>query len=628
MPETASFLLPGRGISSGVGRKQLVSALCIDCGRVFNGRLELCLYGLRVRCGTKQGVCLIHKGLFRYMGVNMNIVRKNVLGQFCVMFVPVALLVIGVVVSFYHGEVREEVNQKTFEGQRLAERHEGQIRQAFQSMIADIKTLSEHTRLRAFLDNPSEQNRKLLGDDFLSFYAYRGMYDNVRVLDDHGKEIVRVDSRGGKPAVVTDALLRDKGDRYYFTDTMRLGSGSVYVSPFDLTIEESKVRKPFMPTIRVAEPLFDSAGNKKGILVLNYRGQDLLARMDRDAWAADSGLSILLLNRQGYWLKGLDRGDEWGFMFKSEMRTFGRMFPEAWARMMVESSGTLLNDEGLFSFRTIYPLQADSGMPGEAMDVARPGSGRPGRDDYFWHLVVYVPADQLGANASEHLDRLMPYLLAMMVLFAAFTFSLAWVNVKKARCEDSVDHLEHYDILTELPNRRLLYDRLKQLMAQEERYKRIFAVLFINLNGFNFVNDRYGRDAGDEVLRQVASRILGDIRKVDTASRIGGDEYVVALTELNDPEGPSIVADKIIASLSKPFVVRGHEQAVVGASVGICIYPADGMDIDTLITHANEAMYQAKTEGTNAYRFFSPSSVEQIPDEKLSGPRGSVDSGN
>jgi len=560
------------------------------------------------------------------MGVNMNIVRNNVLGQFCVMFIPVALLVIGVVASFYQGEVREELNQKTFESQRLAERHEDQVRQAFRSMIADIRTLSEHTRLRAFLDHPSEQNREALGDDFLAFYAYRGMYDNVRVLDEQGKEVVRVDSRGGRPAVVTDALLRDKGERYYFSDTMRLDSGKVYVSPFDLTIEGGKVSKPIKPAIRVATPLFDSTGNKKGILVLNYRGQDLLARMDRDAWAAESDLLILLLNRQGYWLKGLDRGDEWGFMFKAETRTFGRMFPEAWARMMVESSGTLHNAEGLFSFRTIYPLHADSAMPGEALDVVSTGSGRPGRDNYFWHLVVYVPAGKLAVNASEHMDRLMPYLLAMMVLFAAFTFSLAWVNVKKARCEDSVDHLEHYDILTELPNRRLLYDRLQQLMAQEERYKRIFAVLFINLNGFNFVNDRYGRDAGDGVLKEVANRILGDIRKVDTASRIGGDEYVVALTELNDPEGPAIVAEKIIASLSKPFVIRGREQTVVGASVGICIYPADGASIDNLVSHANEAMYQAKTSGTNAYRFFSPASVEQIPNEKVPNRRGEAGS--
>jgi diguanylate cyclase (GGDEF)-like protein len=167
-----------------------------------------------------------------------------------------------------------------------------------------------------------------------------------------------------------------------------------------------------------------------------------------------------------------------------------------------------------------------------------------------------------------------------------------------------VEYLAYYDGLTALPNRSLFNKLLSQAISQAQRHHRQLAVAFIDLDRFKQINDTLGHVAGDELLKQVASRLKGCLRDTDAVARLGGDEFVVLLTELTEEKYAATVAQKIITMIADPFVLLGQEFRVT-ASIGISTYPTDGLDEQTLTKNADIAMYQAKEDGKNQFQFYS-----------------------
>ena len=164
-------------------------------------------------------------------------------------------------------------------------------------------------------------------------------------------------------------------------------------------------------------------------------------------------------------------------------------------------------------------------------------------------------------------------------------------------------HQAQHDVLTGLPNSALLGDRIAQAIALARRNKKQFAVLFLDLDHFKRINDTLGHAAGDKLLQSVALRLKACVRASDTVSRKGGDEFVVLLSEIAQPDHAARSADKILAAVTSAHQVAGKE-LVVTASIGISIYPHDGADADALVKAADAAMYRAKESGRNHYRFF------------------------
>ena len=194
-------------------------------------------------------------------------------------------------------------------------------------------------------------------------------------------------------------------------------------------------------------------------------------------------------------------------------------------------------------------------------------------------------------------------------LFLACDFSnRVAVALSKASWEQQLYYMAHYDSLTDLPNRLLLKDRLQQALARAERQHSFIAVLFIDLDRFKYVNDSLGHVSGDLLLREVAQRLSLALRNEDTVSRLGGDEFVVVIQQFtNINESLSVtttIASKIVESLSTPFAINGRE-IYSTASVGIACYPSDGASTNELLKNADTAMYHAKSNGRNNYRFFS-----------------------
>jgi diguanylate cyclase (GGDEF)-like protein len=151
--------------------------------------------------------------------------------------------------------------------------------------------------------------------------------------------------------------------------------------------------------------------------------------------------------------------------------------------------------------------------------------------------------------------------------------------------ERQLEHIAHYDALTGLPNRVLLADRLQQAMLRCNRQGRALAVAFLDLDGFKGVNDAHGHDVGDELLITVGQRMKAVLREGDSLARIGGDEFVAVLVDLERPEACEPVLDRLLAAASEP-VQAGHRLLRVSASIGVTIYPQDGVDADLLMRHA------------------------------------------
>ncbi|MFA9440400.1 EAL domain-containing protein [Uliginosibacterium sp. sgz301328] len=170
--------------------------------------------------------------------------------------------------------------------------------------------------------------------------------------------------------------------------------------------------------------------------------------------------------------------------------------------------------------------------------------------------------------------------------------------------EARIAYLAHHDPLTELPNRTLFQDRLEQALARAERHHQRVALLFLDLDRFKTINDSLGHLAGDRLLQAVSGRLKDCVRTTDTICRQGGDEFIIVLADVGDPETPARVADKILRCLSEPFDIDGHRLGT-SFSIGIAIYPDDGRSVDSLMKNADTAMYHAKENGRNTYRFFT-----------------------
>lgn len=174
---------------------------------------------------------------------------------------------------------------------------------------------------------------------------------------------------------------------------------------------------------------------------------------------------------------------------------------------------------------------------------------------------------------------------------------------ERKRAQSALYSLAHHDILTGLPNRVLLEDRLVQAKALSHRQHSGFAVLFLDLDRFKIINDTLGHAIGDELLRLVSSRLQRTLRETDTVARIGGDEFIILLANTGQREDVMLLAEKIMKSLAIPFHLRDHELFVT-ASLGGCMYPEDDLDTDSLMKKADIAMYHAKSLGRNNFQFY------------------------
>ena len=205
--------------------------------------------------------------------------------------------------------------------------------------------------------------------------------------------------------------------------------------------------------------------------------------------------------------------------------------------------------------------------------------------------------------------------LSLIISFAGGVLSLALVALavlmtrrtlaRVQATEAQLSQLAHYDSLTGLPNRSLFQDRLGQAIARAHRSGRLVALMFLDLDRFKEINDTLGHEAGDRVLKEAAARLRAHLREGDSVARLGGDEFTVLLEDVEGSDQVRGVAQKLMRAFGEAMALDGRDFFVT-LSLGIALYPRDGSDADTLIKHADTAMYQAKSEGRDNFQFYLP----------------------
>ncbi|MDB5959096.1 MAG: hypothetical protein JWP59_390 [Massilia sp.] len=237
-------------------------------------------------------------------------------------------------------------------------------------------------------------------------------------------------------------------------------------------------------------------------------------------------------------------------------------------------------------------------LSGRPFDLARP------RDRSVWLIDDVTVRREAADTVRRARDDLELRVQERTAELAGANALLQAEIVERRQAEARVHHMAYHDSLTGLPNRSLLADRLERAMLTAVRDEHRLAVMFLDLDRFKTINDSLGHQTGDHLLKEVAGRLCRAVRASDTVARLGGDEFVVLVPGVGDGAECGGVAEKIIEALDAPFPFEGRLLHIT-PSIGICMYPDDGGDVDTLMRHADAAMYHAKESGRNNYQFFT-----------------------
>lgn len=303
------------------------------------------------------------------------------------------------------------------------------IDKKLQLVISDIMfLLKQHDMaVRVFQENSMLE----VSNNYLIFMDQRNIYNQIRLLDKEGTEFLRINYNDGNPRIVPKEELQSKNERYYFTDTIQLGHDEIYISPLDLNIEHGKIEEPLKPVIRFGTPIFDNQGERLGMLLVNYLGNDLLH--DLHSAFSESLADVMLLNPDGYYLLGPDPEDEWGFLYPEKQdRTFINYFPEAWDVISKSRSAQFSGAEGSFVSTTIYPLSEISKLTSRADEKPILGTKEKG---YYWKLTAHIPEEVLHGQQQHIEQKILTVYLFVLLLLGTGCLVAAASEAKRKRME-------------------------------------------------------------------------------------------------------------------------------------------------------------------------------------------------
>lgn len=354
--------------------------------------------------------------------------RQAVVKFFLALYLPMALVLTGLVYGTL--KIDAEIGLQALQAQKSGEaKLAGQIlARDFEVVADDLQILSKAPALKHFLDTGSPNEKQRLTALFLAMSQEKRRYDKIRYFDNDGMETIRVNLVNGKAEAVPEKELQDKAARYFFSDSLRLGQGEIYISPLDLNVEHGQIETPHKPMLRFGTPAFNSAGEKQGVVLINYYGSELIKDFER---AMVEKRHAMLLNRDGYWLSSPDPGLEWGFMFGKET-TFARQYPAAWARIRATDEGHLMTEQGLLTHATVYPLLAGLRSSTGTANAEGASAHELSAREYYWKVVSLIPASELPSPSLTRHPVILTLYLTGMVLLALLAGFMA-VNIQSRR---------------------------------------------------------------------------------------------------------------------------------------------------------------------------------------------------
>jgi len=499
--------------------------------------------------------------------------KSSIIKYFLIAFIPLSVL-IGVGFAYaFNRQVEADRRVGTERSAQLVNLGSERVEVMLAQVHTDLEFIRSSHHVAEAIQG-SETARDEVTELLLRLSAAQVSYSRLRILDQSGIELVLVNREGGVPVKTPEEELVDEGDRYYFQESIETPAAETYVSRFDLNVENGVIEEPRRPMIRFGRAVHLDGG-VIGAVILNFNGQEIL---DYVASLQGGKGSVLLVDHEGYYLRGPDRGSEWGFMPGNGSPSFLVDRPDVWMEMNGSESGVVEDSAGLTAYDTI----------------------RIGDDEL--KLIYILSSDDLWVDEQQLIIPFSVLYLGIIVILGVGSVTFARLAERRSEAGEIIRHMAQHDQLTDLPNRTLMSDRLDQALAQARRHEKSVGVIYFDLDGFKQVNDTLGHSAGDELLIQVAGRVAQLIRETDTLARVGGDEFVLVQTDLDDKSGAEILAKKITQEMSIPFTLDSN-QVSVSCSIGIALYPEDDSGAEKLVSHADQAMYKSKHSGKGIYTF-------------------------
>ena len=360
-------------------------------------------------------------------------------------------------------------------------------------------------------------------------------------------EIIRVDLDGIKPSLIPDEKLQFKGKRYYFKDTYKLKKGEIFMSPLDLNIENGKIERPLKPMIRFGMPIFDKKGKKQGVLLLNYLGKKLIQDLER--LSIHTAGHFMLLNNDGYWLKGMKSEDEWGFMFQDRYdKKFQQQHLSVWEQINNNNKGQILNDFGLITYTKIYLLEegikSSSGSPKPFGQSIKELSSR----DFFWVLLSHIPSEKLYKKDYDLICGIIIVDLILLLLFGRIIWQLIGANTKRQLAEETLKKTNQ-----QLDKR--VRERTEALLKTNEILENEVGRHKKTLEEKNKIESQIRQTQKMEAIGNMASGIAHDFNNM-LAVILGNSEMVLSDISSDNPFLENITQIQKAALRSKELVIQ------------------------------------------------------------------------
>lgn len=382
--------------------------------------------------------------------LNQKILRKTVK-----YFLLIELLILPVYLFSIYTEYKADLTVIKGQEQEKLYLYQNVASATLKNVDSDLLFIANCKILKMVMTELNNENLDFLKEAFLNLSRTKKNYDQIRLIDSSGMEVVRVNYNSGNPSVVPDSLLQNKQKRYYFKDAFKLDSGEIFISPLDLNIENGEIEKPLKPMLRIGTPIFDKNKIKRGIILFNYLAENMLheikliSRSNYIDSVSQTSVSNnfnlnpkiksipLLLNKNGDYIIGEKKEEEWNFMLNHGI-TIQNKCPEAWSSISQNQSGQINTSEGLFTFSTIYPLKehfissSGSALPFEESDKKISSS------EYYWKISSFIKNDEYDYIFQSILYSSLLIIPIISIIVLVISFILSKTQFQKNEAQSQI----------------------------------------------------------------------------------------------------------------------------------------------------------------------------------------------
>lgn len=485
------------------------------------------------------------------------------------------LLILGSIYIALYSQLHEKREQEQY--RELTEMHQKVIEEV-NSVGADLAYFAQSDLAQATLSQKDAIAQSFLTSLMLNIGALQQRYDQLRLFDPMGNELIRLNQQPDQTmALVPESELQNKAGRYYFQESKELPTSQLYISRFDLNVEQGQVERPLKPMIRFGTAIRNEEGQLIGVGMLNYNGLRIHSILDTLNRHKDD--QVFLINQQGYLLKSPYPDSEWGFMLPERAeQQFQAFHPKIWQQIQRIKSGDTISSKGEFYFKTfkLAPTAPFQNVQGEELT-----------------LIMHVPYSVIHQGTVVLLQGLVIAFLILAPVLGLLGWKLGHYQVGQAWLFQQLEFEARHDSLTGLFNRKAIMEFLQQNLLLTRRREAPLSVGFIDVNDLKLMNDQHGHEMGDELIRGVAQAINEVIRGSDAAARIGGDEFLIVFIDC-DSQG----AQSIMARIERMFTSMGllHTGLPWSMSYGCATLEGELDTLEKLIERADNQMYQHKQQ--------------------------------